>query len=90
LNENSKLALVPGAASIANPGYVGKNLGLTVPGPDRSYMSARIDCSVYLPFDASVPGAAEDALRQVDEMINQHIADDAKACQEFFESYKRR
>lgn len=90
LVDKHKSALVPGAAEISNPAYAGKEFILTIPGPEKSYMSARVGISVYLPFDSSLSGAARDTLLKVDELIDEVLVEDAKQCELFFEKFKRR
>jgi hypothetical protein len=63
--------------------YVGAGLGLTLPGPAKSYLSARVDAFCYLP---SAPDAASlhAAKLRAKEFVNEAIKEDVEEAQKFF------
>jgi len=74
LRSDHSVVEVPGVTG-SGLGTVGCSLGLTIPGPRGSYMSARADVWVYLPTDGS-----EESSRQVAEKartIAQEALDEA-------------
>jgi hypothetical protein len=67
------------------PAVAGVGLGLTIPGPDRSYKAARVDAFVYLPCEATPKGVRE-AMARASELVQERIALEAAEIQEYFNS----
>ena len=64
---------------------IGKNLGLTLPGPSGSYAAGRIDVWVSMPYDGTTQGAHETS-EQIDEVLNDLLVKASKEIREFLET----
>ncbi len=65
------------------PAMIGLSMGVTIPGPPKSYMSARIDAHCYLPCgtsDADIDAAYARAADKIQERLEQ----DSQTVNEFF------
>ncbi len=65
------------------PASVGVSLGLTIPGPPRSYMAARVDISVVLPCGVTKEELVA-AKARASALVNQFIAEEAKDIRSYF------
>lgn len=66
-------------------GVSGVSMELTIPGPERSYMSAKIGAACYLPHAPNL----EDARRIMDladSLVQDVLAEHSAAVKEFFDS----
>ena len=70
------------------PALAGVGFGLTLPGPEKTYLMARVDAFVYLPCEATEAGI-KSAMAKASEIVQEQLAAEAKEAQLFFDSYRR-
>ncbi len=66
--------------------YVGASMGVTIPGPPKSYLSGRIDAHCYLPSntdDASI----QSTLKRAKQIVQASIEEDSEELNRFFEEW---
>lgn len=68
------------------PAQVGFSFGLTIPGPDRSYLSGRVQ------VDVSLPSAADDAslnttLERAKAIVEKHMDAEVAEIDAFFKAW---
>lgn len=73
----------PDGAVEGPPGFAGKSLSLTIPGPERSYKSAKIEVWCSLPCIPSAEGVRA-AYAVASTLINEEIQKDAQEITESF------
>lgn len=66
--------------------FVGKSIGVTIPGPEGTYMSARVEA--WAGFFCE-PGTEHEHYEKASNLISEQLVEDTKVVQEFFEEYKR-
>lgn len=72
--------------AVENPEFTataGVSMGLTIPGPPRSYMSARVDAACYLPCLPNA-GGVQAAMQQAGELVQARLERDAQEIVKFF------
>lgn len=69
-------------------GISGLGFGLTIPGPEKTYTTVRIDCYVYLPHEAS-DDAARAALKRASALVQERIEIESQEANEFFAQYRK-
>jgi hypothetical protein len=85
LHEKQRTAALQGAGTA----LVGASFGLTIPGPAKSYLAARVECSVYLPCDPD-DGSVETELERAKRIIEKSIEEDVKEVHQFFSDWIKR
>lgn len=80
--EKTQPVATPDLTGIAT-GVSGVSMGLTIPGPQGSYMAARIDVACYLPHGPS-DAEAQAAIARSVELVQRQLEEDAKAITAFF------
>jgi hypothetical protein len=77
------------AEEIEGPaGMSGVGLGLTLPGPQGTYLMARIDAFCYFPH-ANNDDAAKGAMKRASDLVQEQLQAEAAEANEFFKSYRR-
>lgn len=66
----------------------GVGFGLTIPGPEKSYMTARIDAFCYLPCKPTDEGVKA-AMDRASDHVQKQIEAESISVQEFFAEMKR-
>jgi hypothetical protein len=69
-------------------GISGVSFGLTIPGPEKSYMAARIDAICYLPHGPTDQDAKA-AMQRAAALVQEQLELDAREAKEFFDSWRR-
>ena len=72
----------------SGPALAGICFGLTLPGPDKSYLMARIDGICYLPCEASEAGV-RGAMAKSSELVQEQLEKEVKEVRAFFAEYRR-
>jgi hypothetical protein len=88
-DDDPRIVDIPVSGDPAETAIVGLSLGLTIPGPPNTFLSARVDAAVYLPSRTDSASLQKTKAR-IREFIQKAIEEDVEEVDSFFKSWMNR